>query len=116
MNYELAKKLKDNGFPQYEGHFRFKAWIEAQNIKTDYTESHHPEAVHCPTLSELIEACGEDFWSLTRVNKVMWGATVLDNEMNMKYLGEGSTPEEAVANLWLMLQSKNVNTQAEKGT
>ena len=90
MNYELAKKLKDAGFPvhpecgtcRYDGIAQFK-----------------------PTLSELIEACGDGFanlgmalyadWKWRAVGKGIFGASVT-----------GDTPEEAVAELWLRLNNK----------
>ena len=55
MNYELAKELKDAGFPQdYSqgvlAHFVF----EADDITSD--------SAYEPTLSELIEACGDRFF------------------------------------------------------
>ena len=52
-----------------------------------------------PTLSELIEACGKGFWELTKYPS-RWGAYEWKGRE-----GSGSTPEEAVANLWLALQS-----------
>jgi len=84
MNYKLAKKLKDAGFPQ--------------TIKYDYA--------YKPTLSELIEACGRDFVSLlyvelsgTEIPGVKWEAWG-DN----KNYGLGISPEEAVSRLWLKLK------------
>jgi len=114
MNHELAKKLKDSGFPQ--------------NINPDlpdYTtvEIKGGERYKVPTLSELIEACGgaNDF-SLERI-KDTWFAKkdwvsepfkVEDKKVNYSNIavsvipksGEGRTPEEAVANLWLSLNKK----------
>lgn len=83
MDYSLAKKLKDAGFP-ITWHIR--------------TESLLPY----PTLSELIEACGKEFLSLVNNDRDdnCWGAE--DTDGNRYY---GSTPEEAVANLWLRLKN-----------
>lgn len=97
IEYNLAKQLKDAGFPQH-----------------NLGEVYHPdgctnEACH-PTLSELIEACGKDFGVLGRNNSDRkigntdpshyWCADFL-----MKFTDNftGSTPEEAVAKLWLEL-------------
>jgi hypothetical protein len=100
MNYELAKKLKEAGFPL--------KWVTPITEKeTDYplfafNESWCKE----PTLSELIEACGEEFESIIYSNKKEWYAygsskgVIHDNE------SRGLTPEEAVANLWLELNKK----------
>lgn len=84
MKYELAKKLKEAGFPQKSPNREKDEWL--------YYE---------PTLSELIEACGVEFNSLVKFGSY-WSASANDFELN----GKGSTPEEAVANLWLVLNSK----------
>jgi hypothetical protein len=55
MHYELAKELKDAGFPQ-------KHHYDEQGRRNDFCE---PEVVSNPTLEELIEACGEDFGNLS---------------------------------------------------
>jgi hypothetical protein len=62
-------------------------------------------AYRVPTLSELIEACGPKFHYLTlRQNQLPWMAWARDGKKN----GEGPTPEEAVARLWLALSAKAV--------
>ena len=97
MNYELAKKLKDAGFPLYSPDL-FSAGVWEIDTK----------AFHVPTLSELIEACGENFASLgncRKEGKRFWLAEYWNNP-GMQAPGlriEGNTPEEAVANLWLQL-------------
>jgi hypothetical protein len=106
MNYELAKKLKDAGFPQ-SGRGGFK-WTDE--------EPHLGEPVYIPTLSELIEACGEEFGTLGKYKwpsgdgRADWLATQQYDAENLgkNNKGEGSTPEKAVANLWLALNSKPV--------
>jgi hypothetical protein len=96
MNYELCKELKEAGFPQEEeyGHYEF----ENGNIPS-YTG---PGIVYFPTLSELIEACGIYFDALTREGNGTNDWFAFD------HLGastRGKTPEEAVARLWLSLNS-----------
>lgn len=95
ISYELAKKLKDVGFPFNEdnpcGHCGYDGG------------SNHP------TLSELIEGCGEDFIDLSKEGKG-WEACAkyyccVEHGEGRKYK-LGSTPEEAVANLWLALNTK----------
>lgn len=111
MNYELAKKLKDAGFP-----FEYGYCIDEP--KEDWTG--HPECA--PTLSELIEACdktipkGEwddfDAHICVSFSESGWIAGYLRFEMfegggfDSEPRGTGQTPEEAVANLWLVLNSK----------
>ena len=51
-----------------------------------------------PTLSELIEACGEKFLKL-ETKKSYWYAH--ENETGAGFVG--LTPEEAVTNLWFRL-------------
>lgn len=81
MNYELAKKLKDAGFPQ-DGIGQF---IDVK--------------LASPTLSELIEACGDKFRGLSK--RANWRA---QDVMGIEEFGD--TPEEAVANLYLALNNK----------
>lgn len=94
MTYELAKKLKDAGYPQKNKYFcdgcaNPKCAInEYENAKPDYQ----------PSFSELIEACG--YVSLEGEGDD-WTAS--DMIMSIQ---KGSTPEEAVANLWLELNKK----------
>lgn len=98
MDYELNKKLKDAGFPNNG------RWGGVWNI---------------PSLSELIEACGDDFSSLYK-NQDKWIATSrptanLSKETLEKIKNGGGgygwiqfeekTPEIAVANLYLKLSS-----------
>lgn len=96
MTYELAKKLKDAGFP----------------IKGK-------DEWFFPDLSELIEACGEielilrnASWNRIR-NWECWKGGEWKQETEnktggreMKFFQCASTPEEAVALLWLELNKK----------
>lgn len=108
MNYELAKELKDAGFPQQKRivYSRSGDFVNADII---------PKDVHYPTLSELIAACGEDFatlyYSYGEVEKREWEAKSVMKSSAGEYPiiqceGKGSTPEEAVARLWLALNKK----------
>ena len=103
MNYELAKQLKDAGFPQ-----------EGEDFITEsdgYARYSSNNTAYNPSLSELVEACGNDFKKLAKVpftevtgNKFFaWSWDLKDKEAVM---GEGETAEEAVAKLWLELNKK----------
>lgn len=93
MNYELAKKLKDAGFP-------YDWCIDGSPCLTGIEDS-----VNClPDLSELIEACGENLLTLQGCKELGWDAIYGLPPRT----GQGKTPEEAVANLWLEL-NKNAN-------
>ena len=107
MTYELAKQLKEAGFPQedrafyFEGKTTFSISSENDNFNGGYEQE-----VYCadPTLEELIEACGDKFQELSRGWKI-WhaGAGEWLGDSDYEFMGEGETPKEAVANLWLKL-------------
>ena len=108
MNYELAKELKEAGFPQndtWDGSLFLCQ--HSQPKSRDEAAAHILVADKCklakvPTLSELIEACGIRFWRITFVDTSMeWTA-----EASFPSLEIGKTPEEAVARLWLALNKK----------
>jgi len=108
MNYKLAKQLKDVGFPQYpeddglpgKAVFWKGIYVIEENIK-----------LYIPTLSELIEACGDSFNFLRHVREdgetipslvgdnetLIWEASCWEKSVM------ANTPEEAVALLWLEL-------------
>jgi hypothetical protein len=96
MNYELAKKLKDAGYP-----------FKAMDIDVALDESHPVDCPCLPTLSELIESCGELFGTLIMGKIGMWSAYPADLIItDTSVRGFGSTPEESVAALWLKLNKK----------
>ena len=111
MTYELAKKLKDAGFP--------KTWWGTMELPD------HPEEMKqhwYPTLAELIEACGDDMVALQRaevydapyyeVEKGGWEAVSKWEDYYPPQIdenfpfGKGATAEEAVGALWLSLNEK----------
>lgn len=104
ITYELAKQLKDAGFPQSGRGNLIKAnWIDM-------------EIAYKPTLEELIEACGNGF-ILFKAEKE-WCSAILRNGIqevayDSNYIDEkydhfnvGQTPSIAVALLWLELNKK----------
>ncbi len=115
MDYELAKELKDEGFPQKSGNHL----SDAKNCKAHGCMKGLPLSCHTaylPTLSELIEACGEEFdsldapvWDLEK--NPTWEASAMYDPHSLElpeifYEERGKTPEEAVARLWLALNKK----------
>jgi hypothetical protein len=97
MTYELAKQLKDAGFPLKTTNFEYKEMVtEAFKINDLW--------YLFPTLSELIEACGDGYFCLE--GRGRWIAECPHSTLRTLIQGEGSTPEEAVANLWLELNKK----------
>ena len=103
IDYELALKLKNAGFPQKE---RSIIVGNEDNFIPDPT--HLDQYLYVPTLSELIEACGKDFMLTNERGKWdAWSGSENDfvrmGEAGAKYECQGSTPEESVANLYLAL-------------
>ncbi len=107
MNYELAKKLKDAGFGQFSK--RTKVDIKNMSAPGFYLSEGDEPAVmnknlcYVPTLSELIEACVPNFGVLDYYHGELWTAC---SAKNTGLYGTGINPEEAVANLWLALQTQ----------
>ena len=98
MHYQLAKELADAGFPQ--------GGKGGYAVPPDKIVLRREDRTYCPTLSELIEACGENFAWL-RLESKRWAARAFVNdEKDSPYGGQGDTPEEAVARLWLALRTK----------
>jgi len=112
ITYELAKELRDAGYPQDEGDGYFEYGEEKQIVTKKQMDdfAKNPigmlqitdvESYYVPTLSELIEACGEKYFSLYfDMSDNTWRAKKND------YLGSGESTETAVANLWLELNKK----------
>lgn len=125
MNYELAKKLKDAGFPQNttQGLKSFNGALLYKDERHSTTESSAmqlvdrirksgkesmEELIYEPTLSELIEACIKIhlYFTLSKVNEHWWSGCsneIIHQKTNIKI---GSTPEESVAHLYLALNNK----------
>jgi hypothetical protein len=117
MSYELAKQLWDAGYP-------FKRRGDAVQFMCACTKdvcegpsgrefrfegNLYPD----PTLSELIEACGDRFGLLETMHPyrktsiVAWDAWSYEvgDDITPDYKTEGSIPEEAIAKLWLALHT-----------
>jgi hypothetical protein len=106
MEYELARELKDAGFPQKDIMAGGVSYIANSNDQ-------HPNPCYFPTLSELIEACGSRNFILgsniynREQNPIpKWDAQIYDYKT--RTIGTGATSEEAVARLWLALNPKKV--------
>lgn len=108
MTYKLVKKLKDSGWPQLpeENGSYYALPIGCTYLKPTWYEELLQKEVPAkiPTLSELIEACGEDFVSLEK-RASCWEAEAkymcCESHGKGRKFADGNTPEEAVANLWL---------------
>jgi hypothetical protein len=109
MTYELVKQLKDSGFPQ-EGEWEY--FIFPDGRLQDWDDG-SADMVYVPSLSELIKECGLGFHIL------QYDTLGFRSDMNLRWTAnsameipggecKGSTPEEAVAKLWLSLNSKQI--------
>jgi len=123
ITYELAKQLKEAGFPQRKGLGTTYAKGNERYICSGTSPEDHCACPYCygydegfatiPTLSELIEACRkktQKHYFYLRIiahkdEKVFhWRSGFLPEESDPR--GVGKSPEEAVANLWLKLNEK----------
>ena len=114
ISLKICVELKKAGFPQWHksGGGKYGLYYHFNTVETeqdlwDWSENHlhvFDKAVMIPTLSELIEACGNDFYSLSYVgesgSEKMWEA----DSNNTDIFVYGKTPEEAVAYLFLKLK------------
>ena len=97
MKYETAKQLQE-GFPLNRN------WMVKD--PEAFADIFLPELA--PTLSELIEACGEEFDSLHQISnkgEKRWQADGIHKSMGTIFV-YGATPEEAVAKIWLQLNKE----------
>ena len=146
MTYELAKELKNAGFPQnFEPPFDFyypsipdkykgdgyenpqhcsgqevdsgcyglgiySGEIRDWAMSHEYDEQSVDVLIKIPTLSELIEACGDRFFFLEHRRDIPgfifgWRAQEVGTDKGIAE-GRAPLPEEAVARLWLALNKK----------
>jgi hypothetical protein len=102
MIYNLAKQLKDAGFPQEFA--AFNAFHERDIDCTGMCDNTH--FIKIPTLSELIEACGDIEIEIVGNPKKGYEASRVKTFTFQRITGKGFTPEDAVAKLWLALNKK----------
>lgn len=121
ISYELAKELKDAGFPQ-KGKFAFQ--VRGHMARKDGSPFYVKDQdrlvqtglIVAPTLSELMEACphtfhGRGVFTLSSSNGGnLWLAHYISYlppiTVDDEYRGQGETSSEAVARLWLALNRK----------
>jgi hypothetical protein len=94
MTYELVARLKDAGFPVVT----FRPHEGVEHRATDWAVG-DGTVIQNPTLSELIEACVLFHRLSYNADDDRWQAE------GATFTGEGTHPEEAVAHLWLQLNT-----------
>jgi hypothetical protein len=124
MKYELAAQLRDAGFPMTKSvfiagmgmtignlPFNEKGYLTCESIDPPRIGDRDKVGVECypvapnPTLSELIEACGEDFDALIRVNEKQWNAHAKRKLFDGSDGRIAELPKEAVAKLYLSINA-----------
>lgn len=91
-------------------HGSYSFWsINNKKDSDEYWNKIQSQYIFCPTLSELIEACPKEknvngTWGFQLY--VDSGNWVAGYPYNINWRFKGSTPEEAVAKLWLALNKK----------
>lgn len=102
LSSKICEELKQKGFPQ-------KYKVGEKRLFQDGTIKDMSNATFVPRLDDLIEVCGEEFEQLILdISPIpLWCA----GARGIAKAESGSTPEEAVANLWLDLNKQNVKTR-----
>lgn len=116
LSYDIAKRLKESGYPQcglFHGFDRFVTNGSSMSDEADKAVNGNLETktINKPcehiTLSELIQACDGETFALKNLPDDTWLAEGgIGTLACPSHYGTGSTPEIAVANLWLALHTK----------
>lgn len=132
MNYELALKLKEAGFPQdiKQGEYGYAesdlenihGWINFSKGERglydgsgEYGIGNAEEGfIREPSLEQLIEECGDKLKELKKffndVNGTTYWIAYSPVKNRLFYVqGRGDIPKEAVANLWLSTKGKIID-------
>ena len=102
MTYELAKQLKDAGYEFVKIDPSREIITGKKQVYTGF--AFEGKEFYEPTLSELIEACGKQFFGLY-CGANHWIAEEFVTGIQPRHT-QGKTPEEAVAKLWMELNKK----------
>ena len=110
LSYQLCKRLKDAGFNQHESYVIPLGGIYISPTEEMSLGTNDKNFMYCPSLSELIEACGRidnNYFALCADKRAgEWEAMYTDGFGKCPFSVYGETPEEAVAELWLVLHNK----------
>lgn len=98
ISYELAKELKDAGFPH------------SHSENCYFSISSEADICDSVSLEEVIEACGDKFFQLMKDANEWFAVSRCKNLSELAdpttVRGCGSTPLEACARLWLAINKK----------
>lgn len=109
MNYPLAQALKDAGFPQTSGtYFVDEDNLWDETMQSDYETQDTPKRstwTKCPSFEELVTEVQKQPYgieSIIRNGPNDWIATAHHRQFGgVLPTGRGTTPTEAVANLYI---------------
>ena len=112
MNYKLAKQLREAGTDQHFDTKKGRRYWMYDKSDDDYVQIVHDgnidnalddeQLFYTPSLSELIDACGDEFYSLIK-NEKIWIVKGKEDLSGFRDVFNDKTPEEAVAKLYLKL-------------
>lgn len=111
MRFEFAKRLKAAGFPQdaVYGTLFFNGVGNLIFIDADLVGKTWVTYARCPTLPELIEACGDDFESLENNDGAWWACASrsfsIHGSPHATNCMVSDCPDEAMGKLWIALHS-----------
>ena len=108
MTYELARELKDAGFPQKEN--PTYVWSDNSNSRSTFD-------CYVPTLDELAFECGDELSALKRTDDGFWTTIRRSTDGGLFVdFSTYQTPEEALSRLWLSIQRQRVNDRSRTQT
>jgi hypothetical protein len=113
MDYELARQLKEAGFPIKKANGAEEADFIAKNYGIVSMAVIDSVLYKLPTLTELIEACGEGFFAISHWPEgwtAEGGPIIGDGNKNWTAQIQCKnlpSAEEAVAKLWIALNKKD---------
>jgi hypothetical protein len=107
MTYELAKQLKEAGFPQrFSSGYAFDEQGQIIQVVTDSDWTVKANYISIPNLKELIKQCREAFGGLEYLPNEITDKFRAYNQPIATLSIYADTPENAVTKLWLALKEK----------
>lgn len=103
MTHELARRLKEAGFPQVYKYGKLYYNSQKGFIPASFALQNERMVdgdLRFPDLNELVEACGARFWNLAQLSD---NKTWVVHSVYPDHRETGFTPEEALAKLWIAL-------------
>jgi hypothetical protein len=106
IDYELAKEMKDAGFPQEVTRGMYYREVDGEQR---LLPGMAPDCTRVPTLEEVIEECakkGDDFrlmgcFCSNTSTPTWWSANLMKKTNELERWSSGKTPLEAACRLWL---------------